>query len=365
MDKPARVLIVEDSPFAVRALAAIIDADRGLELAGVATDGVQAIDMVRRLGPDIVTMDVHLPVMSGLAAIEKIMAYYPTPIVVITADSGVDTGDLSFEALRRGALDIISKSDVFSGAGNGARDFCQHLKFLASVPVVRHVQGSRGENRTRWQPQPGFDLEYMPPPRTGVLGVVGSTGGPAALATILRGLPGDFPLPMGIVQHLAPGFAATLAAWLDGVSTLTVCLAEDGLEALAGSAVIAPDGRHLVLDRDHRWRLDDSEPVLGHIPSGTALLRSVAEHCGPRAVGLILSGMGDDGVEGMHEIARRGGATLAQDEETSVVYGMAKRASELGSVDTEIPVCDIPGYLCKLVRVPLLSSGSFDPEELP
>jgi two-component system chemotaxis response regulator CheB len=338
-----RALVAEDSPTARALVVEILRSDPDLEVVGEAVNGIEAVEMTRRLRPDVVTMDVRMPLMDGLQATKEIMAEMPTPIVIVTANFERRDVAISMQALRAGALAVLSKP---RGAGSpGFPEECLRLtstvKAMAGVKVVR-----------RWREGP--PLRPRPPegvakPR--VVAVAASTGGPAALQQLLSALPVDFPVPMLVVQHIAPGFVSGLASWLDAVSPLEVKVAEEGEPLRPHHVYFAPDGRDLgVSDRE---TVSLSMPRVGNAcPSATSLFESVARVYGASALAVILTGMGKDGLGGLASIKRAGGRVVAQDEETSVVFGMPAAAIDAGLADLILPLSSIASMLAKLTNGP-------------
>jgi len=327
------VLVVDDSPLFAQLIAEMIEGDPELEVIGIARDGKEAVEMVAAHRPDLVTMDIQMPVMDGLMAIEQIMARHPTPILVLTADPRGYSGELSMEALRSGALDLVVKPASWPVSKAEQNDLAHRIKLLASVRVVRHVAGGR-RDRARVA---GLDpLRGAVPGR--MIGLVASTGGPAALATILADLPRGLSAGIAVVQHMGTGFTNTLAAWLDRTTPLDVRVAVAGAPVEPGVVVIAPDGAHLTITRRGRVQLERGRRVNGHCPSGTVLLESLAHSFGTSALGVVLTGMGRDGADGLRIIRDRGGVALAQDEETSAVYGMPKAAMESAAAQRALPL---------------------------
>jgi two-component system chemotaxis response regulator CheB len=321
-------------------------------------------------------MDIHMPVMGGLEAIEHIMANDPTPILVVTSDPRANGEELNFEALRRGALDVISKPLAWEASASEKEKLRDHLKLLAEVAVVRHMRGSAFSQRAisrrresaaipvppvcldsveRESKEPKevstgtFAAKLFPSQRNPVVAIVASMGGPAALAQIFETLPRKFPAAVVVVQHIARGFAASLARWLNNVSSLPVRLAEEGADLEPGKAWLAPDGFHLIANSRGSLSLDFSPPLEGYRPSGSRLLSSVAQIYGRQAIGVILTGMGEDGVAGLAAIRDAGGMTIAQDATTSVVYGMPKAALEKGVAQMVLPLEQITSTLFRLV----------------
>ncbi len=330
-----RVLLVDDSPVFLEALQMVFETDPSFTVVGTARDGREAVRKVQALQPDLVAMDVEMPGMDGLEAVEAIMASRPTPILLITGDPDRTGSDWIFEAIRRGALDLRAKPIVAPGQERQLAEFREHARLLASVPVVYRRRRRTEPPPTRREVTPAAPVTPAGP---GLVGIVSSTGGPAVLAELLGALPADFGLPIAIVQHLAPGFAPHLVSWLNAAGPLTVKLAESGERPEAGRVYLAPDGAHLVVDEEGLLRLDSRTPsVGGHRPSGTILLRSIARRFGPRGIGLVLTGMGSDGAVGLAELRAAGGWTAVQDEETCAVYGMPKAAVDLDAACDELP----------------------------
>jgi len=364
--------LVDDSPLFLEALQLIIEEDPSLSVVGLAANGLEALRAVQSLKPDLVAMDVQMPEMDGLEAVEQIMASRPTPILLLTGDPNRSIDSWHFEALARGALDLRVKPRLDEAGDLEAKQFREHIKLLASVPVVyrrrRSPVPSVGGSTTRsGLPSSSPEsrqrvLEAAPVPlqdgACSALGIVASTGGPPVLAEILSGLPADFPMPILVVQHLAPGFAGQLVAWLDATCELQVSLAHPGTRATPGTVHVAPAGHHLVLDASFRVAFDDRTPPCdGHRPAGTVLLQSLARSCASNAIGLVLTGMGRDGAMGLKAISERGGLTLAQDEESSAVYGMPRAAASEGQAKYVLPRWQIAEMLRRLTRLHKWTGG--------
>jgi len=335
-DRLVQVLVADDSPLFREMLLGVIGGDPGYRVVGVAGDGEEAARLTRALRPDVVTMDLHMPDADGFAGIARIMAETPTPILVLT---GSPTEAAGFKALSLGALDILEKPRPQADLAEYGRVLRSRLKLLAGVRVIRHPRGLR----ERAAPAP----RQADPPELVVLGA--SLGGPRALAAILRGLPASFPVPLAVVQHIADGFTEGLAAWLDQETELKVAEAVDGAALRPGRVLLAPSGHHLVLSRG-QVHLSDAPPVDTFKPSVTPLFASAARHYGRRACGVLLTGMGRDGAEGLKAIHDAGGTTLVQDQATSAVFGMPAAAIELKAADRVLPLEEIPRVLQELVR---------------
>ncbi len=329
-----RALIAEDSQTTRELLVAILGADPELQVVGEAKDGIEAVEMTRRLRPDVVTMDIRMPRMDGFEATRQIMAQIPTPIVVVSASVDAREVQVSMDALRLGALTVLAKppgpeSPRFD---EHARRFADTIKAMSQVKVVR-----------RWAhtepPAPARPQALRQGGRVQVVAIGASTGGPAALARILSDIPGDLAVPVLVVQHIARGFTQGLASWLNASSALRVKVGEQG-EALAPRTVyLAPDGRHMGVSADRALiRITDAAPVGGFRPSATLLFQSVAQAFGASTLALILTGMGEDGVAGLTSVRQAGGKIVAQDEASSVVFGMPGAAVAAGLADLTLPL---------------------------
>lgn len=326
-----RVLICEDSRTFAAALTRTLEHGGEIEVIGVRTTAEALIADLALLQPDLVTMDIELPGMSGLEAVEQIMSVRPTPILVLSSHVDIKN-DTAAAALAAGALDAIAKDDLPLTApeSSAAAAFRRRVKILSRARVIRHP-------RARLPDRKGSRAS-KPAPRGAVIGICASTGGPQALVAVLSGIAANFPVPILVVQHISPGFTAGLAEWLDGAVPLPVRLAEDG-SALAPGVTIAPDGAHLVL-RGRKLELDRSSPAGLHRPSADVLLQSIAESAGSAGVAVVLTGMGRDGAAGLGAVQKAGGLTLAQDEESSAVYGMPKEAAKHGA-ELILPLAEI------------------------
>ncbi|WP_242343554.1 chemotaxis-specific protein-glutamate methyltransferase CheB [Anaeromyxobacter terrae] len=358
-----RCLLVDDSR-SFRALLRALLERAGIAVVGEAADGDAAVAQVTALRPDVVTMDVRMPGKDGLVAIEEIMRVAPTPIVVVSAEAGPERQELAFWALELGAVEVLAKPR----ATDAAR-FAREADAIRDA--VRAVAGLRLVTRHRRLPlRPRAAAAQVQAPRIAagassgagavgavgasaprVLGIAASTGGPAALARILRALPREFPAPILVVQHIAPGFEAGLVHWLGTETRLAVKLAADGELLRPGTVYFGAEGRHLTA-RGDRVRLVDGPPVRGFRPSGTTLLESLAREYGGAAAGLVLSGMGDDGADGLRAVRERGGWTAAQGRASAVVFGMPGAAIERGAAAHTIELDDIAPALLRLARAP-------------
>jgi chemotaxis response regulator CheB len=329
---PARVVVVDDSPVARDALTAILEQDGDVSVIATAGDAAGAAAQVAAHRPDVVTMDILMP-GGGLAAIEEIMAHAPTPIVVVTAIAARAT-DLAFEAVSRGALEVALKPAT-SGDGAALRAI---VRRVARIPVVRHVKALRASRVTA---RPA--AATTPAGATRVAGVAASAGGPAAIAAVLEALPADLPGCVAVVQHMPPSFVGAFADFLRRRTALEVSLVPPraSVDARPGVALLPAAEHHLVATGPRTFTAVADPPLAGQRPSATLLFRSLARWHGARAIGVVLTGIGDDGAAGLKDMLDRGALTIAQDERTSAVFGMPRAAAALGAAAQVLPLGDI------------------------
>jgi len=349
-ERRIRVVIVDDSLVAREMLAQILGTDPEIEVVGQAKDGREGTEMVASLKPDLVTMDIHMPRMDGLAAVEHIMAYTPTPVLVVSSSvHGAGTGR-AFDALALGALEVMKKPEPrdWEDLERIGRDIIRRVKMLSRVKVITHLSGRKRAGEKR--PAPPIVVPAHATRKQGALLVAigSSTGGPSALMTVLCSLPKDFSVPIVIAQHIAEGFIPGLVEWLDGGCAIAVREAKDGDAPRAGTAYLAPTGRNLQFDGT-AMRFTKPEPGQLYIPSADTLFSSVGRSLRDRAVGVILTGMGNDGARGLKEMRDAGAPTIAQDEATSTVFGMPRAAAELGAASTVLPIQAIGAEVARLV----------------
>ncbi|MCD4691017.1 chemotaxis-specific protein-glutamate methyltransferase CheB [bacterium] len=316
-----RVLIVDDSDFQRSFVRTILESAPGIEIVGEAENGAVAVEQAAELRPDVITMDIRMPVMNGLEATREIMVSTPTPIVIISTTVR-EEHEFAFSCLRNGALDFVP---VTPEAGIVPEDLIEAVRMCSRIKVITHL---------RRRQVPAADAGASRASGYEIVGAAVSTGGPAALHDVLSRLPRDFRVPVVVVQHLPDGFTQSLAAWLDEGCDITVREAKDGEALDAGTVYVAPSGHHLIVNRQGRVELHDETIGNGSFkPSGDVMLMSLAEAYGARAIGVIMTGMGKDGVGGIEAIRRAGGLTMAQDEESSMIYGMNGVAVKTGLID--------------------------------
>ena len=346
-----KVMLVEDSRVVRTLLTHIIDHDPRLELAAAFETGEDALAAIDRVEPDVISMDIRLPGIDGLETTRRIMAERPTPIVVI-ADAVEDSSlKISMNALRAGALSVVEKPVATTHVGYDAiaGEICTQLRIMAAVPVIRRRPIGSG----RVQPEalrPRSVEHASRPAKPSVLAIAASTGGPPALAKVIGALPESFPLPILLVQHMGAAFMEGFAAWLDGVVACPVSIARDGERAEPGRVHVAPGDRHLELGPGGILRVTDAAPVGGQRPAATILFRSVAHHAGPRGIGILLTGMGEDGALGLLDMHRAGALTIAEHESTAVVYGMPAAAVRLAAAETVLPIDRVGPHLVRAVQ---------------
>jgi two-component system chemotaxis response regulator CheB len=322
-----RVLVVDDSRTSRALLSGLLSSDPQIEVVGEAADGAAALSMVAALRPSLVVMDVRMRGMDGFEATERIMASHPTPIVIVTAGHDARDVEMGVRALRAGALTILPKPGG-PGTPAGAAEAAHLRSLVRALADVRVVRRRRRVTSASSATTPAAGL---PSDRTvAAIGVAVSTGGPVALQGFLTALPRDLGVPVAVVQHIATGFVHGLASWLATATGLDVQVAVDKTRLRAGSVYLAPEDRHLEMCSGGTVSVSKDPPVRGFRPSGSVLLRTLAQVHGPQAAAVVLSGMGNDGLEGARAVRDAGGVVLAQDEATSAVFGMPKAVIDAG-----------------------------------
>jgi len=334
-----RVLVVDDSAFVRKAVERMLGAADDIEVVGLAADGEEGLAKARELQPDVVTLDVRMPRLGGLETLERLMAEQPVPVLLMSTLTQ-EGAEVTLRGLELGAMDFVDKSSV------------QPMSMLSLAEELVAKVRALGRARVRARPRPVPSSARGAGAPAECVVIAASTGGPAALQAVLGGLPAGFPAAVLLVQHIPRGFTRSLAERLDARSAVPVREARDGDVVGPGTVLVAPAGIHsrvvrrtgqveLVLDEEPRDAL--------HRPSANVLMVSVAEVYGPLAVGVVLTGMGSDGTEGLRAIREKGGLTLAESEETSVIYGMPKAAIEAGVVRRVVPLEGVVGEVLAAV----------------
>lgn len=358
-----RVLIVDDSALVRRILTELLSRDRSIEVVGAAGDAYMAREKIKQLDPDVLTLDVEMPKMDGVTFLRNLMRLRPMPVIMVSSltDHGAD---VTLDALAVGAVDYLPKPkvDLAATLGDYADDLIAKVKMAAAARVKPYQPspppaGARAEPRVEARLSADAVLQRQPPPKhfrttDRIIAIGASTGGTEAIKEVLQRLPPDTP-GIVIAQHIPKAFSTPFAVRMNGLSAMTVCEAEDGQQVRPGHVYIAPGDRHLVLVRDgarYVCRLDDGPPVNRHKPSVDVLFRSVAQQAGRNAIGVLLTGMGKDGAVGLKEMHESGSPTIAQDEATSIVWGMPGEAVSLGAVDHVLPLGKVADTVLRLAE---------------
>jgi len=343
-----RVLVAEDSPTARRLLVEMLTSDPGITVIGEARNGTEAVEMAERLRPDLITMDVQMPELDGLEATMRIVGKVPTPIIIVSSQANASEVELSLEATRAGALMVLPKPEgPLSPRFKEQREqLVAMVKAMSDVKVVRRWGASTPQ---RGQRAIGGTHRVRSTERPRVVAIGASTGGPAALRDLLGALPPTFAVPVLIVQHISKGFVGGLVNWLAANTKLQVRVATATDTARGGVVYVAPDDQHLGIRQDGRILLSSTPAVGSFRPSATHLFQSAAAAYGGTMIAVILTGMGDDGVSGLRAVHAAGGLIIAQDEATSVVFGMPREAARAGVVSTVLPLPEIAPRLIEAV----------------
>jgi len=341
--KKIRVLIVEDSRVIREFLEHIIGHDPRLEIVGAVGTAEEALGMLERASPDVISMDIRLPGMNGFEATQRIMAERPTPIVVVSASVENEDLRVTMNALHAGALTVLEKPVGTTSAEYEAlaERLCTQLAIMSQVKVVRR----RAAMALNQHPTSRIQHPYTGGYR--MLGIVTSTGGPSALVQVLGMLGSDFRLPILVVQHITGSFLEGFASWLESACPFSVVVVRDRVIPLPGTAYLATQDRHLRLEGGV-LQVDAGDPVCAQRPSGTVLFESMAKTLGAGALGILLTGMGEDGAAGLLQLRKGGGYTIAENESTAVVYGMPAEAVRLGAVCESLPLPAIAPRILEL-----------------
>ncbi|MCU0490655.1 MAG: chemotaxis-specific protein-glutamate methyltransferase CheB [Chloroflexaceae bacterium] len=349
---PLRLLIVDDSALTRNVLRELFESDPEVQVVGAARSGQEALRMVAELRPDVVTMDVQMPGMDGIETTERLMAYHPTPILVLTSTLSRQEVDITFKMLEVGALEVVEKPTLSDQVAltRARTELTRKVKLLARVKVVTHLRGRRrleqqGSSRVATaapppRTTPAVAMPTLPPPTVNaspslagfpVVVIGASTGGPKVIRQLLAGLPTNFGAAVVVVQHISRGFSQGMVEWLGEVSGPKVVLAQEGMPVVAGRVLVAPDSAELLFSRLGTVHLTGQQLLIQH-PAVDITMQAAAEVFGARTLGVLLTGMGRDGAAGMQSIRRAGGHTIAQDQASCSIYGMPKAAVDLGAV---------------------------------
>jgi two-component system chemotaxis response regulator CheB len=334
-----RVLVVDDSAFVRKAVKRMLGTAGDIEVVGLAADGEEGLEKARELQPDVVTLDVKMPRLGGLETLERLMAERPVPVLLMSTLTQ-EGAEVTLRGLELGAMDFVDKSSV------------QPMNMLSLAEELIAKIRALGGARVRARPMPLPAGETRDAPRAECVVVAASTGGPTALQSVMAGLPAGFPAAVLVVQHIPRGFTKSLAERLDARSAIPVREARDGEVVTPGTVLVAPAGIHTKLARRQgavSIVLDEEPRGALHRPSADVLMASAAAVYGPLSVGVVLTGMGADGTEGLRAIREKGGLTLAESEETCVIYGMPKAAIDAGVVHRAIPLERVAGEILAAV----------------
>lgn len=348
--RPIKVLLVDDSITTLAILKRILSSVPEIQVVGTAVNGKEALGIIPSLQPDVICTDLHMPVMDGLEFTRVVMEKFPRPILVLSVSVQKEQTATVFKLLEAGAIEVMAKPLGEEGEegleiGLDAGELIAKIKVLAGVVAMR---------KHRKAPDP--DKNNLPPVADAlpqIIGIGASTGGPQAFMEILSHLPANFPVPLLCVQHISEGFMSGMLDWLAEKCQLKITTAETGILPQPGTVYFPQEGTHLLLDSQGRLKCSDEPLISGHRPSISVTFKSLAQHYGKSAAGVLLTGMGRDGVEGMVAIAQAGGETIAQDEESSVIFGMPKEAIAANAARHVLPLPIIAPTLVRLLKLDL------------
>ncbi len=353
-----KVLIVDDSALVRQILTEMLDRDPGIEVVGSATDPYAAREKIKKLNPDVLTLDVEMPRMDGLTFLSNLMRLRPMPVVMVSSLTEAGAA-VTLQALELGAVDFVTKPkvDLAHTLDDYALEIREKIRIAARARIQDRLSAPMRPTQVAEKFSADVILKREGQRRTfktteSIIAIGASTGGTEAIKEVLIRIPLDSP-GIVITQHIPEAFSGPFARRMDSVATISVCEAQDGQQIIPGHAYIAPGDQHLMVVRDgarYVCRLNNGPPVNRHRPSVDVLFRSVAENVGMNAVGVILTGMGDDGARGMKEMHAAGAPTIAQDEQTSVVWGMPGQAVKLGGVDKIMPLDAIPAQILRFAE---------------
>jgi two-component system chemotaxis response regulator CheB len=345
-----RVLLVEDSLVVLTILKRMLSTSPDLEIVGTAATGQKALALIPQVQPRVICTDLQMPGMDGLEFIRQVMRCYPCPILVLSAAIDRENTQQIFNVLQAGAIDILPKpmSGVTHDSDALKQELITKIKVLSGVKVFtfrQHLKTNNLPDRVPEIPNANAGFSASPSRRFKVVGIGASTGGPQALQKILTQLPPDFPVPIICVQHISTGFLAGLVSWLSAECQLPIKIARSGESPLPGTVYFAPENHQLRLYKSGKFTISSQLDFSGYQPSVTVTFQSIAQFYSSGAIGILLTGMGKDGGVGMQAIKQAGGLTIAQDEASSIIFGMPKEAIRLGAVDRVLSLDSIPVIL--------------------
>jgi two-component system chemotaxis response regulator CheB len=353
MTMPIRVLLVEDSQLTLVILRRILKSSPQIEVVGEARTGLEALELIPKVQPDVICTDLHMPQMDGLEFTSEVMALYPRPILVISSWVHEEDNPHVFQLLQAGALDIFPKPSAGLSTDNKLlnQELINKIQILAGVKVFKKKRKPPSQVKRL---ETFSSKSYLKPK---IVAIGASTGGPQVINELFAQLPSDFPVPVICVQHICLGFLQGFIDWLATSCRLPIQIAQPRDTPKPGTIYFPPEQQHLELDDKGRFICSNSPPLDGHRPSVTVTFKSVAKFYGRATVGILLTGMGRDGAEGMQYIAQAGGLTIAQDEATSVIFGMPKEAIDLGAAKLILPIHAIAPRLLELLQKQYPLSG--------
>ncbi len=335
-----KVLLVDDSPIALTILKRMLSSSPDIEVVGTALNGKEALELIPKLNPTVLCTDLHMPVMDGLELTKQVMSLHPMPILVVSVSVREGSANV-FKLLEAGAVDVMlkPKGGLEAEFEKNAKEFVSKIRILSGVRVFRKFRAER---------PPEIPESKIQIPKSKIIVIGASTGSPQALHEILGQLQHDFPLPVVCIQHISEGFLKGLVEWLSEQCRIKVRIAEHGELPMTGTVYFSQEGTHLKIDRSGRFVCSTEPPVYGHRPSITVTMRSLVQYYGSAVIGVLLTGMGSDGAEGMLAIQQAGGATIVQDEKSSVVFGMPKQVIEIGGAQHILSLEEITEMLMRL-----------------
>jgi two-component system chemotaxis response regulator CheB len=341
-----RVLVVDDSAFSRRTISKILESIPGVEVIDTGQDGQDALKKVMRLRPDLITLDLEMPLMDGFTFLRWVMSTMPTPVIVVSAQ---EADENVFKAMDLGAVDFVVKPTKYASVQ--LEDIKNDLIEKVLATPLLEMQKVKARIQAQAVKENQETQRILPDEIPKIIGIASSTGGPTAIHSILNSLPSNFPVPIVIAQHMPPSFTAMFADRLNKYTPLTVKEAEEDDLILPGRAYIAPGGKHLSIEKRSNKlyaRILKRETDPRYSPSADVLFKSIAEELKSQTVGAVLTGMGDDGKEGMKYIKDKGGITIAESEKTAIIFGMPQEAIKAGIVDYILPLDDISAHLLSL-----------------